>query len=214
MLQSLITEELVRNFDPDAVILHGSRARGMARESSDWDFILIYESETTHKNNRATMHGQNIEYTVVSLPVKDIWETFGIKLNHAKVVYEKTSVGSTLLSQAQKFYNEGVYWSDAKKESHCLWFEGRIEGMKHYIDQPEMFYKYFSDLYSRLTNYWYWLKQNKHSEPIYVAVPDIATKDPEYANLLIQLTDQKMTFYQKVEIAEQIKNFLFIKVIK
>ncbi len=209
MLQEKIKNVLIEKFDPDAIIIHGSRARGFEREHSDWDFFLLYNEETPHKSGRISVDGQNIEYTTATLPIADMWDTFGAKLSHAQVVYEKDSVGSALLTQAEKFYNDGVHWSDAKKEAHKLWFEGRIEGMRHYTDQPEMFYKYFSDLYSRLTNYWYWIKQHKHSEPIYVAIPEIADNDPKYADLLKQLADPKTTLEQKVAAAEAMSHHLF-----
>jgi len=205
-----LIEYLKENLNPDAIILHGSRARGMAREGSDWDFILLYVSETKHKNDRATIHGQNIEYAVVTLPITDIWETFGAKLSHAKVVYEKNDTGSSLLLQAKKYYDDGVHWSPSKTEAHKLWLEGRIEGMSHYTDQPEMFFKYFSDIYSRVTNYWYWIKQHKHSEPIYVALKEITDKDPVYADLLKKFTSPSTTQKYKVEVAKLIHNHLFL----
>jgi hypothetical protein len=82
--------------------------------------------------------------------------------------------------------------------------------MRHHISEPEMFYKYFSDLYSRLTNYWYWIKQHKHSEPIYVAIPEITDRDPKYADLLKKFTSPNTTLKYKVEVAKQIHDHLFI----
>jgi len=49
-MQEIITSHLIETYEPDAIILHGSRARGKAREHSDWDFILLYAKPTTAKN--------------------------------------------------------------------------------------------------------------------------------------------------------------------
>ncbi len=209
MLKEKIAQQLKEMFDPDAVILHGSRARKMSRAGSDWDFILLYNSQTTHKSNRANIAGQNVEYTVFTLPISDIWDSFGAKLNQADVIFEKDNVGSNLLTQAASYYTKGVHWSETKKATHKLWLEGRIEGMRHYVNEPEMFYKYFSDLYSRLTNYWYWVKQHQHSEPIYIAIPEIAEKDPKYADLLRQLTNPETTLEEKVSLSDKINTYLF-----
>lgn len=204
-----ITAYIQETYAPDALILHGSRARGMARESSDWDFILLYREKPTTHNGRILYKNQNIELSVVTLPVEDIFATFSTKLRGAKLLLDTYGDGATLLADANAYYERGVHWSQQKIADHRLWFQGRIDGMKHYTNQPELFYKYYSDAYDRIYDYWYWILQHTHSEPIYVAVSDIKARDSEYATLLAVFANPDTSLSLKVAASEQIRDYLF-----
>lgn len=210
-MRDRIIRHLQDAYQPDAIILHGSRARGYEREFSDWDIVLLFSTATTLKSGRELFEHQNIEFSVHVLPVNDIFETFASKVQNALVLYEKDDAGTKLLNLAMNFYQKGVHWSSDKTEAHKLWFQGRLDGMRNYLDTPEIFYKYFGDLYDRVFNYWYWLKQNRHSQPIYVALKEIQQLDPEYYNLLLKLTDQNTSLEMKVESSEKIRDYLFLR---
>ena len=203
-----ITNHILETYRPDAIILHGSRARGKERQHSDWDIILLYNGPTDIKNGRELYKEQNIEYSVHSLPIEDIFEQFGTKLQGATVLCEQGNIASTLLKQAADYYAQGVRWSPEKIVAHKLWLQGRINGMKDNVDNPIIFEKYFTDFYNRIFDYWYWLLQNKHSQPIYVAVEEIATIDRDYYELLSKLIDSTILI-EKVAIAEEIGARLF-----
>ena len=66
-MQEGIVNHLKEIHKPDAIILHGSRARGKEREHSDWDFIFLYNNATDVKNGRELYRNQNIEFSVHSL---------------------------------------------------------------------------------------------------------------------------------------------------
>lgn len=208
-MKDTLVQHVVETYQPDAIILHGSRARGFERALSDWDIVLLYNSPTHFKSTRELFAGQNIEITVQVLPVSDIHETFAAKLQGAVVLYEKEREGSMLLAQARDYYAQGVHWSVDKIQAHKLWFQGRVDGMKHHLDTPEIFYKYFSDFYDRVFNYWYWLIRHEHSQPIYVALTQIEQSDPEYYRLIRTLTDKDSDLATKVVAAEQLRDRLF-----
>ena len=208
-MQETILNHIKGKYNPDAIILHGSRARNMEREHSDWDFIFLYNNNGNYNSGREFFAGQNIEFSVVMLPVQDILETFSHKLNKAIVLFERQNEGTSILAEAEKIYAQGVYWSDEKIADHKLWFQGRINGMRDNVNQPEIFYKYFSDVYSRLFNYWYFLKQHAYSEPIYAAVQEIENKDSAYMYLISQFTSFESSLGKKVELAEEMRDFLF-----
>ncbi len=208
-MQETILNHIKEKYNPDAVILHGSRARNMAREHSDWDFIFIYREKVNHSSGRELFEEQNIEFSVVILPVQDILETFSNKLQKAIVLFERKNEGTTILTDAEKIYSESVHWSNEKIADHRLWFQGRIEGMRDNVNRPEIFYKYFSDVYSRIFNYWYFLKQHTYSEPIYIAVQEIEKKDPSYLSLVSQFANFKNLPEEKVVVVEEIRDFLF-----
>lgn len=81
--------------------------------------------------------------------------------------------------------------------------------MRDNIDNPLLFQKYFSDFYSRIFNYWYWLIAHSHSEPVYVAVEEIQKRDVEYFNLVTKLIDVNKGDSDTVLIAESIVDRLF-----
>ena len=208
-MQDNILNHLKNTYRPDALILHGSRARGKARERSDWDFILLYTKPVIIKNGRTLLDNQNIEYSIHTLPVDDIIDEFGGKLQGAKVLYEQDNLGTTLLQQASTHYAEGVHWSREKIADHGLWFTGRVNGMRDTLDTPLLFHKYLTDLYSRVFNYWYWIVQQQHSQPIYIAIEEVAEKDPEFFALVSKMIDPQTTPEDKLTAAENMQAKLF-----
>lgn len=208
MLNEIVTH-LQESFYPDAIILHGSRARGKERPDSDWDFILLYRQPTIIKNGRLLFNGQNIEYSVVNLPVVNIFGTFDTKLNKAKVIFDTDDIGVKLLAEATAYYNIGVHWNEEKRASHKLWLKGRIAGMRDNVDNPLLFQKYCGDFYGRIFNYWYWLVAHQYSEPIYIAVDEIKEKDPIYFEMLGEMTNCSNSSERRVQLADKISDYLF-----
>lgn len=204
-----ITDYLLKTYKPNAIILHGSRARGKERQHSDWDFIFLYNSPESGQNGREIYKEQNIEFSSHLLPIGDIEQEFSIKLQGAKVVYEENSIGTDLLKRAYSYYQEGVHWPQKKVDDHKLWVEGRINGMRDNVNNEMIFSKYFADFYQRVFNYWYWILQHVHTQPIYIAMEQIADKDEEYFNLVAGLANQNTSLKEKVEIAEKISSRLF-----
>ena len=203
-----IVKHILEVHNPDAIILHGSRARNKEREHSDWDIILLFTEQTEVKNGRELFEGQNIEYSIHVLPIEDIFGVFGVKLQNAKVLFERADIGSSLLNEANSYYGQGVYWSQEKIDAHKLGIEGRIQGMADGVDNPLLFHKYFSDFYDRVYNYWYWLKQHKHSQPIYIATEEIAEKDPTFHTLLLSLFEDGVSPQKRVNICCDIRDHL------
>ena len=212
MLEDII-DHLKEVYIPDVIILHGSRARGREREHSDWDFIFLYNRQPEILSGRELYKGQNIEFGSYVLPVTfaDVENEFSTKLQGAKVVYEKDAEGTMLLDEARAMYQKGVHWSKEKVGYHKLLIEGRIAGMKDNTDNPMVFSKYLADLYQRVFNYWYWLTQNSFSKPIYMAVEEVAEKDPEYYRLVSLLIDTSASPAEKVQAVEEIRDRLFSK---
>ena len=181
----------------------------MEREHSDWDIILLYNQQPETKNGRELYKGQNIEYSVCTLPIADIYEQFGEKLQGAQILFEEAGTGTALLRQASDYYAQGVHWSSEKIASHRLWMEGRINGMRDNIDNSIVFEKYFVDFYSRIFNYWYWILQKQHSQPIYIATKEMVEKDNQYLELVSILINRDTSLPDKVAVAEKIYFKLF-----
>ena len=208
-MQNDIVHYLKEKYKPNAIILHGSRARGREREHSDWDFIFLYNSANLGQKGRELYKKHNIEFSSHTFPIDDIEQEFSIKLQGAKVVYEEDSIGTNLLNKANFYYQQGVHWPLIKIEDHKLWVQGRIDGMRDNVGNPIIFSKYYTDFYQRIFNYWYWIVQHSHSQPIYIAVEEIAVKDSEYFELVASLSNQNTSLGEKVKIAEKISIRLF-----
>ena len=142
-MQEDIVDHLREIYKPDAIILHGSRARGKERASSDWDFIFLYNNPVNTPSGRKVYKDQNIEFSSFVLPiaVEDVENEFSTKLQEAKVVYESNGEGTDLLDKANIVYREGVYWSPEKISNHKLWIQGRIDGMRDHVDDDVIFNK-------------------------------------------------------------------------
>lgn len=205
-----ITEHLQKTYKPNAILLHGSRARGKERVHSDWDFVFLYYTPGQYQNGREVFAGQNIEFSMHVLPVEDIYNGFSNKLQVAQVVYEENSEGSDLLKRAAAYYEQGVYWTKEKLTDHKIWMQGRVGGMEDNLDNPMLFAKYHADFYQRVFNYWYWVLQNVHSQPFYIAIEEVAEKDSEYFELVQRFATTDTASEQKVTVAKEICQRLFI----
>ena len=82
--------------------------------------------------------------------------------------------------------------------------------MKDNLDNPLVFEKYFADFYGRVFNYWYWILQNKHSQPIYIAQQEVCEKDPEYFSLVSSFVHNETSLDGKVTAADKIREHIFL----
>jgi len=212
-MQEDILEHLKQTYQPDAIILHGSRARGRERAHSDWDFIFLYRDLKDTHDGREVYRKENIEFSshLFSIAVGELENEFSTKLQGAKVLYEKDGEGTDLLNEASTIYQKGVHWSPKKISNHKLWMQGRIDGMSDNIDNPVIFSKYFTDFYQRIFNYWYWILQNSYSQPIYIAAEEIGEKDSGYYELVSRLIETSTSVEEKIKIAEEIRDQLFLE---
>ena len=84
---SIMTERIVRDFDPLQIILFGSQARGDADRNSDIDLLIVF-SELTDKRKTAI----DIRVALADLPVaKDILVSTPEELER-----HRTRIGSVL----------------------------------------------------------------------------------------------------------------------
>ena len=104
---SIITERIVRDFDPLQIILFGSQARGDADRDSDIDLLVVF-SELTDKRKTAI----EIERALADVPVaKDILVSTPEELERSRL-----RIGSVLRYAQQ----EGkILWKNLNAAAHC-----------------------------------------------------------------------------------------------
>ncbi len=110
---SIMTERIVRGFDPLQIILFGSQARGDADQDSDIDLLVVF-SELTDKRKTAI----DIDRALADLPVaKDIIVSTPEELERGR-----TRIGSVLRYAQQegkviwKCWNAAAHYSTPNKE--------------------------------------------------------------------------------------------------
>ena len=92
---AIMTERIVRDFDPLQIILFGSQARGNADQHSDIDLLIVFE-KLADKDKRKT--AVDIRVTLADLPVaKDIVITTPEELEH-----HRTRIGAALCPTRRK----------------------------------------------------------------------------------------------------------------
>jgi predicted nucleotidyltransferase len=67
------TRVIVDRFEPDKVILFGSRARGDARAESDYDLLIIAESDDSRWRRSVPVY---LALTEVAIPAEVFWWTY------------------------------------------------------------------------------------------------------------------------------------------
>jgi len=198
----------------DAIILHGSRASGYARELSDWDFMVLTEHNVNQKQHRDNIAGEEIEFEVFQLPIenKDIFSKFNTKLKHAKAVYDENGNAQVLIDEAQKIYQAGITEEEvtgARLLSQRHYLLSALGGMKDSVDNPAMFMKKLGTFYPRIINIWYKFKERSYSDNIYLSIPYLQSKDPEFAETLKIVYSLDTTPIQKIEASEKLIKIVF-----
>lgn len=209
-MQNKITNFLREEYNPIAILLHGSRAVGMERTHSDWDIILIVDNNKG-KNGRIEIEGQDVELKFHTLPDEDfsVLNNFDINLQFAKVLWEEGSIGTDLLEKAKAEYEKGP---NLTKEEILKWkqfFEHKIAGMKDDVESPHMFFRHVGVLHNKAMNLWFEVKCNQFSKPYYMAIPEIAETDPKFKKLLDTLVSTNATNIEKITAGEEIIKKLF-----
>jgi len=210
-MEEKIIEYLKNKYSPSAIILHGSRAIGRAREHSDWDFLMLFHELPKPPDFREMVDNQNIEVISLKSDISEdkIISEMGTKLQNARVVFDVNSHGERVLNAAKKHYTKGFSWPDTWPNGPKLFMESKIDGMSDYVDEPEIFQKYLGTFYERALNYWYQVLHKMFSQPVYLAVETIKNEDPEYFLHLSALASPSVTNQDKIEHAQKIHAMLF-----
>lgn len=213
-MEELLVKYLLNKIEGiESIILHGSRASGFAKKRSDWDFILLINSDNKilKEENRANVEGEEIEFQLKNLPIaeENIIDLFGAKLRYAKVCFDKENSGKTLLDLASKIYNKGRKSTSAQKLSHFSFINSALNGMKDNIDFPAMFTKKLGAFYPRIINYWYMFKEESYSDNLYISIPYIKKEDPTFFKELEKVYRLETSPETKIKAAEKLISIIF-----
>jgi len=199
-----LTDYILTKYQPVAILIHGSRSNGYAREHSDWDFAIIVDKET--EVGREIIDGANLEIRVLQLPfneekIGDKW--FAMREGNIKVMHDPQNITQDIIKKVTEFYNKPIQWSDADIYGHKAWYRSHLDGMIDYKNEHEAFFRKLSELYVRSLIYWFNYVRNTYMPQVYLSLPRIQKEDPEHYELL-KILSGNYSNEEKIEAGEKI----------
>lgn len=185
-LKDKIVAYLVEKYNPTAVILHGSRANGHARQHSDWDFILLTNKEVGIP--RFIEFGENIEVKEFLLPIPDdkVDETFGryFYRENLEICYDPQNLVPDLISKKEASTKKGYNIKDADRIARFAFLKSFLNSIIDYKDEPLIVFSKKAEFYTATLHSWFKFVRNEPSVPNYLALPYIQKEDSEFYDLL------------------------------
>lgn len=118
---ALLTAVIAR-FDPIAVILFGSRARGDAGPDSDWDLLVVVDDEDfATRPRRVPQHGWPVETSIVALPrsrfeaERDVIGTMANMADEDGQVVWRRGDAATPGHRGRRIVDEAERWQAARR---------------------------------------------------------------------------------------------------
>ena len=203
-----ICTHLINIYNPCSIILHGSRSWSKSRPHSDWDVFAIVEKMPPQRIVRLEILGENVEVEFVLHPIADYISAFGPKLRQCTILYDKEGIGKNIILNTKALYAAGFNPDDVWMTNHSLWYAGRLGGVFDSLGDNVIFSYYMSDIRKRIPNYWYNIKCNEYSKPIYIALVEMKNTDPDMYEKYLSLF-RTGNHNIKYQLAKQIYEELF-----
>ncbi|MEK9156855.1 MAG: nucleotidyltransferase domain-containing protein [Patescibacteria group bacterium] len=203
-----IIQHLCEKYHLLSIILHGSRARGMYKEQSDWDIYLLVNEKMNVSSE--LFEGQNLDVEAIVIPLDDdqILSAFSGRLRAAKILFDdEKNTGKNLLARAEEIYQRGFVLSEEKVADRRHFLLRRLERLRAYQDDPGVFFVHLGIFFNAALRYWFEVRQ-LWSEPVYASLPYILKHDPSFYVWLETLWDSRSA-EEKIVAAEHIFTKLF-----
>lgn len=209
-MKDKIIQHLQDRYSAKIIILHGSRASGKNRENSDWDIFLFTEKEIS--GGPEEYEGQKLDLNIIKLPFdkNEFVDEYAKNLHNAEILLDSENIGKNILEEGRKYYAFGRKLTEQEYSNRKNYMSRTIDRMSGTIDRPERFFLYLGYFYEKALQYWFETK-GRFSKPIYDAVEDIKSEDPDYYDLLETIFSQQFSNQRKFEVAKEIQEILFNK---
>ncbi len=183
-LKNKIIEYIKEKYHPLSIILHGSRANGMAREHSDWD-VLIFVKQEVKKVSREIVFGANIELKQVIYPIpKDHSFGFYFRTENTNILYDPENVVPELLKKNDSKICQGRKLDKTDEVARIAFLSSALDGILDYSDNELILFDKKIDFYSRIIPSWFAFKKDQYEPSHYYAYPTIKEEDPSFYVLL------------------------------
>jgi predicted nucleotidyltransferase len=191
-IEQKLVEYLKKKYNPTALVLHGSRANGYAREHSDWDFIM-FTKQDTKPLTREIVFGANIELKQVLLPVpEDKFLGFFFRTENTKILHDPESVAISLLNINDTKVKEGNRFTTDDRTKRYAFLSSALDGIRDYSDKPLNLFDKKIDFYTRAIDSWFRFIKNEFEPSHYIAFPRINEEDSDFYELIshfVSMTD-------------------------
>lgn len=172
-----ITSYLRAKYDPKAILLHGSRARGDVFELSDYDLALITENPDLVKSEY--YEGCALDIDGISL-TETIFKPGGpTPIWPCLVLYDDLDgLGERLAKQTQLAFMQGpVPLTREELKNRCNFLKRLIQRIQGRGEDPMVRFYFLGDFYQRVLRYWCELN-HRWTMTVHRFLPIVATEDP------------------------------------
>ena len=185
-MKEKLIEYLKEKYNPVAIVLHGSRANGNAKEHSDWDFLIFTNLDMDPY--REVVLGANIEIKQAVLPIDDddVRKTFGyfFRKENVEVLYDPENIVGGFLAKNEEKLAKGNAFDEKDRIARYAFLKSSVDGMGDYKDDSIALFAKKTDFYDRAIPAWFRFKHKEFKPSDYIALPRIKKEDPEFYELL------------------------------
>jgi len=176
---------LRKRYSPNAIILHGSRARGNAFDHSDYDLELIIEEPDLvrpeyYKGCALDVGGISQTEMILKAGQTPIWPCL--------VLFDDgENLGECLVKRTHEAFRQGPSPLEGEQlENRFIFSKRLIQRIQGRGADPLVRFYYVGIFYERVLRYWCELNQ-QWTASVYLLLPRIATEDPVFYRLLKDL---------------------------
>lgn len=180
-----LTTYLKEKYHPKAILFHGSRARGNAFDSSDYDFALITQKPDSIKSE--AYNGCALDISGVS-PTERILKAGQTPIWPCLVLFDDADgLGEHLAKKTHEAFVKGSFpLTKEELENRYNFSKSLLQRIQGRGVVPLVRFYYMGDFYQRVLRYWCELNQ-KWTMSVYLLLPLIATEDPIFYQYLQDL---------------------------
>ncbi len=181
-----LTDYVLERYAPVAIVLHGSRAIGLAKEHSDWDMLIFTNKKVDAR--REIQFGQNIDIAQVVLPIADnkIESTFGFyfRKENTEILYDPTNIAVELMAKNEEILKAGNVFTDDDRIARYAFMQSALNGVRDYIGEPLIVFSKKSEFYEKGISAWFRFLHSAFRPSNYIGFPYIQKEDPAFFAML------------------------------
>lgn len=210
-VQDKIINYLKDKYDPEAIVLAGSRATGHEIEGSDWDLWLL---NPTKKDGAGFLkfEDQSLNVTLKDWPEGDNFLTIPYKpLWPSKFIFTKSKEkAEELIEKTKEAYSKGPLdlYKDSVMDRFKRLYRWKTK-IEQNVDNPPVEFLYAGYFYEVCIRAWFELKNRWPVSPRQ-GLPEIKEDDQDFYNLLIDFYNSSSKDRPQIvnKILERLESFI------
>lgn len=209
-MEAQIIQYLHTTFQPEAIILHGSRASGRATKHSDWDLVLICPKQE-HSVHTTIFNGEALDMRIITSPtdLSKLSTKYAPAITKGKILYDSEKLfEKELIHIAIEISKDGPgKYNEESYQSQKMYINRTLGRLHDHTENPVLFTYRYSIFFERIFRFWF-EQREEWSMSIHDAIPYIQEHDPFMWTLLENITNES-SLHKKTLIAKKIAKHLF-----